>query len=534
MRADTPWADRGPPASVSVSATPLAHRRACTGAFEAHPLPYATDVGGARVHLFDSNGSGVAINDLDADGRLDLVFANLDGPNTIFWNEGGFRFGQETLQDTDSRGVNTVDVDGDGWLDIVFTHRKGGVSFWRNAGSGGSGRVFVQDVLFGVHGRAYSMAWADLGGDHALDLVTASYDADLHRALGNAFLFGGGAGVYHYERRGGEFHARRLTPAAQALAIALPDLDGDARPDLLVGNDFTVRDQAWLRRNDDWHPVAPFGATAESTMSIDEGDIDNDGRPELFAADMKPYDIDTRTLASWLPVMARMPDRHAGDDPQEMTNVLQVRGADGRYRNEAASRGVDATGWSWSAKFGDLDNDGFLDLYVVNGMVAAELFGHLPGDELVERNRALRNQGDGTFAPVPGWGLGDTASGRGMSMADLNDDGRLDVVVNNLRAPARVFENRLCGGVGVEVDLRWPGSRNTRAVGARLALRTDAGTFYRDVRAGSGYLSGDAARIHFGIPASAAPRALEIRWPDGATSAVGTLSPQTLLTVTRR
>jgi hypothetical protein len=85
--------------------------------------------------MFDSNGSGVAIDDLDEDGRLDLVFANLDGPDSILWNEGGLRFTRAELADFSSRAVNTVDVDGDGRLDVVFTHRAGGVSLWRNVAS---------------------------------------------------------------------------------------------------------------------------------------------------------------------------------------------------------------------------------------------------------------------------------------------------------------------------------------------------------------------------------------------------------------
>jgi hypothetical protein len=268
-------------------------------------------------------------------------------------------------------------------------------------------------------------------------------------------------------------------------------------------------------------------------MSFDQGDVDNDGRLELFATDMKPYDITTRTLASWLPMMATMPQTHAPGDPQVMENVLQVRGADGAFQKQGYTRGVSATGWSWSGKFGDLDNDGFLDLYVVNGMIAAELFHHLPADELVEQNQALRNLGDGTFAPAPAWGLGSTASGRGMSMADLDGDGDLDIVVNNLRSPAQLFENRLCGGASLEVDLHWPASRNTRAIGAWLALHTSAGTYYRDVRAASGYLSGDATRVHFGLPAGASIGRIEVRWPDGTLSAVEAPATHTLLTVTR-
>jgi hypothetical protein len=99
-----------------------------------HTLDYTTTVNGAAVHLFESNGSGVAINDLNDDGLLDLVFANLNGPDTILWNDGDFHFRSEPLEDTSSRAANIVDVDGDGLLDIVFTHRAAGVTYWRNLG----------------------------------------------------------------------------------------------------------------------------------------------------------------------------------------------------------------------------------------------------------------------------------------------------------------------------------------------------------------------------------------------------------------
>ena len=120
-----------------------------------------------------------------------------------------------------------------------------------------------------------------------------------------------------------------------------------------------------------------------------------------------------------------------------------------------------------------------------------------------------------------------------MSIADLDGDGDLDIVVNNLRGPAQLFENRVCGGSSLEVDLGWPASKNTRALGATLTLRTSAGSYSREVRAAVGYLSGAPARVHIGFPTSATLYGLDIRWPDGAVSSIGQLEPHTLLTVTR-
>jgi hypothetical protein len=267
-------------------------------------------------------------------------------------------------------------------------------------------------------------------------------------------------------------------------------------------------------------------------MSIDWGDIANDGHTAFFTTDMNPGDVSTSVIAAWLPVMSMMEEQRIKDDPQIMANVLQVRSGDG-WRNEAARRGVDATGWSWSGKFGDLDNDGFLDLYVVNGMIAENMFAHLPGAELVEQNRAFRNYGDGRFRPAPEWGLGSTASGRGMIMADMDADGDLDIVVNNLREVAQLFENRTCGGSGLEVDVVWSESPNTYAIGAELELHTSMGVLRRDIRTASGYLSGDAPRVHFGFPTDTRLERLVIRFPDRAVVEVTQPMPQTMLQVTR-
>lgn len=529
-----PWAMAASPGGetpVTVAVTPLAEpAQPCLGRFVARELDHVTGVPGDTVDQFETNGAGVGMGDLDGDGDLDVVLGNHAGPNTILWNQGHLEFQAEPMPHGETRAVNLVDVDGDGRLDMVFTRRTGAVTYWRNTGA--AENRFAQQTLPGVSRPAYAMLWADLDRDGDLDFVAGSYDAGLLNDLGNSFLLSANGGVLIYENRDGRFIGESLASSAQAMAIALFDANRDGRPDIVVGNDFAVPDYLWLQTDEGWQR-ASFDATSHSTMSLDAGDIDNDGAAELFSSDMLPYAEDAATVAAWDPIMAGMTESYEPGDPQVMSNVLQVwTGANG-YQNAAAGHGVDATGWTWSSKFGDLDQDGLLDLYAVNGFAEKTLFAHLPNHELVEENQALRNVGGGYFRPAPGWGLGSTYGGRAMSMADLDGDGDLDIVVNNLRGPAQLFENRLCGGGALLVDLRWPGSGNSYALGAQVTLHSSAGDFTRDVRSASGYLSGDPPQLHFGVPAVARLGALEVRWPDGAISTVQDVRPNSRVLITR-
>jgi len=518
------WAQTLP---VGVERTSL-EQGICSGTFVTHALEHVTEVpGGAEVRMFEANGGGVALGDLDNDGDIDVLLANHAAPNTLLWNEGDLTFRAEPFAQGEARAVSLVDLDADGFLDVVLSRQTSAPNLWRNLGDG----TFEQELLPGVSKPLYAINWADLDSDGDLDLVGATYDAALLTALGQEFLQSGQAGVYVYENEGGRFTETRLATQAQALALELTDLNGDARPDIIVGNDFAVPDMTFLNTTEGWVAEDVFTTTTHSTMSLTSDDLDNDGRAELFATDMMPYPGEAQ--APWRPLMEAMMDEpHPEGDPQVMENVLQGAWGDG-FTNAAAEWGVAGTGWSWSGKFGDLDQDGFLDLYVVNGMMESTTFAHLPEHELVEENQAFKNDGQGSLKPMPEWHLNSRLSGRGMSMADLDGDGDLDIVVNNLRGSAQLFENQLCSGEALQVDLRWQEGGNSRALGTKLIVHTDQGRFQRTARALSGYLSGDTARVHFGVPEGATLETLQILWTDGEVSELSDLQTSELLTVTR-
>ncbi|MCY3902303.1 MAG: FG-GAP-like repeat-containing protein [Caldilineaceae bacterium] len=528
------------PLGLTVPATVRAETAAsaadlCEDRFITHDLPHNTTTADGVIRQYEANGAGAAVNDLDNDGDLDLVLGNYDNPNSIFWNEGGLHFRHEEMPVGRTRAVSAVDVDGDGWTDLVLTRVGGAINFWRNRGAavaaGGSGR-FVQEFLTGLAKPAYAMDWADLDGDGDLDAATASYDIGLTTELGNEYILNDEGGVYIHWNEDGVFRAQRLSTEAQALALAIWDENGDGRPDLLVGNDFALPDEFWRNDPEGWSLATIFPETTHSTMSFDLADVDNSGKTALFASDMKPPDMSEETVQAWAPLMEKEHPPLPAGDPQRMENILLVADRAGAFQSLGRERQLDATGWSWSGLFGDLDRDGQLDLYIVNGFAEATTFAHLDEHELVERNQVLRNTGGG-FARMPGWGLGSERGGRGAAQGDLDGDGDLDIVVNNLRGDAQVFENRLCGGASLQVELRQPGSANTAAVGATALLETSAGRLRRDVRVTRGYLSSDPGQLHFGFPAGTELKLLLIRWPDGHWSTVAAPAAGHRLTVTR-
>ncbi len=516
---------------VGVEASPHPADRTCGTGFVTHDLDHVTSGPGDTASTFDGTGAGLALGDLDDDGDLDAVVANLSETSTILRNDGRGGFTAEPLIVGRFRHVAVLDVDGDGDRDIALSTGVG-VPVLLEARPGDDGvPVYERRPLEGVRAATYSMGWSDLEGDGDLDLVTGSYNAELAEVRNTPVLGSDTGVVVHLADGSGGYVATRIAAEAQALAVRLVDVDADGRIDVLVGNDLATPDGIWVDNDGGWLAVDPLTTSSFSTMSLDAGDVDNDGDLDLFSTDMKPMSDDAETRERYREVDADMAAMPVPDEVQRPENVLNVAEGDG-FENTAPAAGLDATGWSWSGLFGDLDADGLLDVHVVNGMRSDVLFSFLPDARLVERNQVFRNTGDG-FEAMTSWGLDDPAGGRGSALGDLDGDGDLDVIVNNLDEPTRWYENQLCGGDDLLVDLRWPASANTEGVGALVVVERGLERYVRTVDLTRGYLSGGPTTAHVGLGNDGGAVTVTVRWPDGAVSTTPDVAASGRVTLTR-
>ena len=499
----------------------------CGFRFSRTDLPHYTSGGSTGSALYASNGSGLAVGDLTGDGQPDLVFGNIIGTVTVYVNEGNFVFTPIPTTLTDVRSLAIVDADGDGTRELYATRRFAPPIVGRL-----SDGEFSYEPIPNVYSAFYAMGWQDLNRDGVLDVVFGTYDNEQLQQQGLIFQTRGGGGVFVYTQMKAGFTPQRLNQAAQALAIAFPDLDQDGRIDLLVGNDFNEPDAAWTITDQGYTPVAPFAQTTENTMSLDYVDYDNNGIFDLYATDMKPYDQNVATMARWLPAMVKLTRPLTADDPQYTENTLQTWDGS-RWQNRAYDLQLDATGWSWSAKFADLDNNGWQDLYVVNGMKATDLLSYLPSNELAEDDMLFVTDNSERYELVDR-GISQTGSGRAATMADLDNDGDLDVVVNPIDGAAQLYRNELCQTGSIAVTLVDPTSANRDAVGAIVTVSANQHRLTRSIQVSSGYLSGQPTTAHFGLGNTQAIERITITWPDGKQSEVTGITANMHYTITRK
>jgi len=544
------------------------------------------------------NGAGIAIGDLDADGWPDLYFCNLQGPNRLYRNLGGWRFeetplGEASCGDQLSTGATFADVDGDGDLDLLVNGIAAGTRLFLNDGTGQW--TESKDSGLSRTSSSTSLALADIDGDGDLDLYCTHFiDAMLladpttrfalarrgeqwevtkvngestraPRWKGRFEALPGGKvrelpevhGLYRNDGKGrftaiefeaGTYQDEKGTPIPPfrdwGLAAMFRDLNRDGHPDLYVCNDNTSPDRIWINTGKGTFRLidpAAFRHTSRSSMGIDVGDLDRDGYDDLFVVDMLAWEHSKRMtqLVRDRPTLAEseQPDSR----PQYNRNTLFLGRPDGSYVEAAFMAGVAATDWTWSPILLDVDLDGYEDLLITNGfefdvmdqdgddaikdprrrLTDAQLKRHMGmRPHFRTPNLAFRNRGDGTFEPVGAtWGFDHAGVSFGMAQGDLDNDGDLDLVVNNLNEAASLYRNN-SAAPRLAVRLKGPPA-NAQGVGARMELRGGAMTQAQEMICGGRYLSGDQAMRVFALPpGDSTPTHLEVLWPDGSRSTV--------------
>lgn len=539
---------------------------AATGVTFVNELPETPEINIIN-YLNYYNGGGVAVGDVDGDGFQDLYFTSNLGSDRLYRNLGDFRF-----EDVTERagvggargwksGVTMADVNGDGHVDIYvstvshLTLRGRNVLFIND----GDGTFTDRTAEFGLEHAGYSTqaAFFDYDGDGDLDMYLLNHST--HAIRGSTWnperqVRSPEAGDRLFRNDGGRFvdvsEAAGIYGGVSGygLGVVASDLNLDGCPDLYVANDFDENDFLYLNDCDGTFTEAvgtAMGHTSRSSMGVDAADYNNDGRPDVIVLDMLPEREEIlQTSHNADDFTVHHMKLRAGYHPQYARNTLQLNRGTGRFSEIGYLAGVYATDWSWAPLFADLDDDGYKDLFVTNGIhrrpndldyisyvadrrvqaalldtITADLLGTVL-DEMPQvpiPNYAFRNNGDLTFSNVTReWALAEPGFSTGATYVDLDNDGALDLVVNNVNAVAGIYRNRareISGNHSLTVRLRGSGA-NTAGFGAKVIIEHGGMTQWLEQSPTRGFQSSVDPRLHFGLGASQQVDSLTVIWPD--------------------
>ncbi len=528
------------------------------------------------VNINQYNGGGVAVADINNDNLPDLYFICSNGKNRLYLNEGNFKF----KDITDSAGVGSaigfetavtaVDVNADGWLDLYVCH----------AGPDENNRVaelFINnhDLTFTERASEYGLDdkgpcsganFFDYDNDGDLDCYVINHPTDLGQSHKLLLKYGPDGKTPEpdlspkvkydsdnfYKNENGKFvevsKAVGIQNVGFGLSVSVTDFNRDGWPDIYVGNDFIQPDNLFINNQKggfDEQIKKYFRHSSMSSMGADLSDFDNDGQVDLFTVDMLPTNNyrqkllnNTNTLSRYLTMK-----QYGYFDPIAR-NVLQHNNGNGTFSDLACLAGIYKSDWSWSCLLADLDNDGLKDLHICNGyrrevtsndytqFLLPEIDKALNTKEknvmpflnqLAEykvRNIVYQNKGNYNFEDKSGdWMTMPASWSSGSAWADLDADGDLDLVVNNLEQPAFVYKNltREQGG-GNYLQAKLKGSpANPFAVGASVLIEYQGITQYLELNPNHGIFSSVEHLIHFGLGQATQVERLTIRWPDGKT-----------------
>ncbi|MGH7463930.1 MAG: VCBS repeat-containing protein, partial [Longimicrobiales bacterium] len=563
-------------------------------------MTFSNTITTSASHNFHSNhfiynGAGVAIGDINNDGLPDIYLTGNMVTSRLYLNRGDMQFEDITesagvMTDSWATGASMVDINNDGYLDIYVSV----------AGPESSRPEERANLLFINRGDSTfteaASAWRIDDAGFTTHALFFDYDRDGYLDL---FLLGNSPGEFARGETGRpEFGTHTANPAGfdqlyrndgngsftnvseqagilrrvgYGLGAVVSDLNGDGWPDIYVSNDIAPNDVLYINNTDgtftdragEW-----LGHTSFAGMGIDIADFTNNGWPDILQTDMMPEDLSGRKRVSGSITHDELAGlQRRGFHPQYNINTLQVNhgvAADGTviFSEVARMAGVAYTDWSWSTLFGDYDNDGFKDILITNGYPKAvidfdyqtnihrarQLRDRQTGEqlmlEILDRlhayevpNAVFRNEGNLTFTNrTQEWGLDRAAFSYGAAYADLNNNGRLDLVVNNINAPAFIYENvRPEADTSHYLQVRLGGeSPNIRGIGTKLVLTAGGRKQYIYHTPYRGYLSTMDDRVHFGLGGVDRVDSLDVTWPDGRRQVLTGVRADQVLTIHQR
>lgn len=485
---------------------------------------------GAGVACPGQTSTGAVFADVNGDSRLDLLVTSMGGPNACFLNEGRGNFTNVTeaaglTSKLGSTSMALADIDGDGTLDL-YVANYGVTSLLRSGGALSFRIVDGKPVVSGRNAKRIKIiegVMYELGEPGVLYLNDGRGHFRPASWTDGTFLDADGKPLAE-------------APWDQGLAALFRDFNGDGSPDLYLCNDASTPDRFWINDGKGrFRAVNPLAQrqTSYFSMCVDAGDLDRDGHDELLVVDMLSRDRHR--------VMTQMSEMHPqprkigeiDNQPQIRRNTLFHSRGDGTYAETAQFSGVAGSEWSWGCAFVDVDLDGWEDVLVPNGFAydmddldMRDYFkskGQLSISEsrkkilqyprLNTANVAFRNQHDLTFQEVGAeWGFDSTQISNGMALADLDNDGDLDVVINCLNGPALLYRNEVSAS---RVCVRLKGKApNTQGIGARIKVTGGPVSQTQEVVSGGRYMSGDDPMRVFAVGSSSNLN-IEVAWRSG-------------------
>lgn len=531
-------------------------------------------------YLYFYNGGGVGVGDFNADGLPDLFLTANQDSNKLFLNRGNMQFEDISLRagitpgGNWSTGVNVVDVNADGLLDIYvcqvggYKHFSGTNQLFIHQGFRDGLPYFEEKAAdYGLDHSGFSTqsAFFDYDQDGDLDMYllchsvhsTETYrDTSLTRRPNQA----AGDKLYRNEGPGpeGQVLFTEVTKeaginsgiAGYGLSVCIGDVDHNGYPDIYVGNDFHENDFLYLNQGDGTFREGITAATEHTsnfTMGADLADMNNDGWLDIMTLDMKPEsEYELKNAQGSDPYDIYRFKRSFGYHDQLPRNMLQInqevdQSGQVRFSEQGQLAGVEATDWSWSVLMADLDNDTWKDFYITNGIVRRpnnldylnfiaskkvqeqatdlELAAQMPSGKI--SNYLYRNPGGFPLINKSNsWLRAQPSFSNGAAIVDLDGDGDLDIVTNNINEPAFLHRNQSADQLDhhyLQLSLKGKPS-NPFAIGARVEIWTAEGSQVQELSPVRGYLSSQGYLLHFGLGNSRQVDSIRVRWPDGHQS----------------